>query len=147
MTTRNLAEAILDDGIRSVNFFNGRLLSGEDLSQEQEANSEERKRLGKAIGDGIVTGLEVSPSTTAANTGTPVVTIQPGLAINRLGQTLALTKSVDVSLIASSAAGTTSTQSLFVTCTPPQSGPYVAGAGTRNAGLRQVCSACLAHWQ
>ncbi len=129
MTTRNLAEAILDGGIRSVNFFNGRLLSGEDLSQEQEANSDERKRLGQASGDGIVSGLEVVASTTAGSSGAPVVTVQPGLAINRLGQTLALTNSVDVSLVASSAGATTSTQSLFATCTPPQSGPYVAGAG------------------
>jgi hypothetical protein len=129
MTTRNLAEAILDGGIRSVNFFNGRLLSGEDLSQEQEANSDERKRLGQAIGDGIVTGLEVARSTTAGNSGAPVVTVQPGLAINRMGQTLALTKSVDMSLVSSSAGATTSTQSLFATCTPPQSGPYIAGAG------------------
>ncbi|HZU03856.1 MAG TPA: hypothetical protein VFA10_29605 [Ktedonobacteraceae bacterium] len=129
MTTRYLTEAILDGGIRSVNFFNGRLLSGEDLSQEQEANSEERKRLGQAIGDGIVSGLEVAKSTTTGNSGLPVVTIQPGLAINRLGQTLVLTKSVDVSLVSSNAGATTSTQSLFVTCTPPQSGPYIAGAG------------------
>jgi hypothetical protein len=129
MTTRNLAEAILEDGIRSVNFFNGRLLSGEDLSQEQAANSEERKRLGRAIGDGIVSGLEVTASTTGGSTGAPRVTVQPGLAINRLGQTLRLTNSVDVSLIAASAGGTASTQSPFVTCTPPQAGPYIAGAG------------------
>src|SRR5689334_8128462 len=108
MATRNLAEAILDGGIRSVNFFNASLLSGEDLSQEQEANGEERKRLGQAIGDGIVSGLEVTTSTTAGNTGAPVLTVQPGLAINRVGQTLALTKSVDVSLVSSSAGATTS---------------------------------------
>jgi hypothetical protein len=129
MATRNLTEAILDGGIRSVNFFNGRLLSGEDLSQEQVANAEERKRLGQAIGDGIVNGLEVAPSTTAGNTGLPRVTVQPGLAINRLGQTLMLTSGIEISLVAPSTTTTTSTSSLFVTCTPPQSGPYVAGAG------------------
>jgi len=129
MATRNLAEAILDGGIRSVNFFNGRLLSGEDLSQEQEANSDERKRLGQSIGDGIVTGLEVATSTAAGSSGTPVVTVQSGLAMNRLGQTLILTTSVDVSLVTSNTGATPPTQTLFVTCTPPQSGPYVAGAG------------------
>ncbi|HET8854260.1 MAG TPA: hypothetical protein VFN02_17210, partial [Ktedonobacteraceae bacterium] len=128
MATRNLAEAILDNGLLSVNFFNGRLLSGEDLSQEQEAQSEGRKRLGQAIGDGIVSGLEVTPSPTTSNTN-PAVTIQAGLAINRLGQTIQLPNSVDVMLFASSSVPIAPSQSPFATCIPPQPGPYVAGAG------------------
>ena len=73
MSYTELLEPILKGGIRSVNFFNGRLLSAEDLKQEQEANREGRARLGQAVGHGVAYGLEVSLS--AANTAqTPVVT-------------------------------------------------------------------------
>ena len=35
-----LQQPLTDGGIRSVNFFNGRLLSGKDLSREQAARRE-----------------------------------------------------------------------------------------------------------
>ena len=38
MSAAELQTPILDGGIRSVNFFNGRLLTARDLSREQEAN-------------------------------------------------------------------------------------------------------------
>src|SRR5437667_104216 len=90
MTTRNLAEAILDSGIRSIHFFNGRLLSGEDLSQEQDANQEERRRAGQAWGEGVAFGLEVAETTGISAKDAPVVTVEAGLAVNRGGPTLAL---------------------------------------------------------
>ena len=88
MSNAELARPILDQGIRSVNFFNGRLLSAEDLSREQAASREARRQLGQAIGDGVAYGFEVSR---AAGSGTKaIVTIQPGLAINRNGDALQL---------------------------------------------------------
>ena len=42
----DLDTAFLDDGIRSTNFFNGRLLSAEDLTQEQKARKEALKQFG-----------------------------------------------------------------------------------------------------
>ncbi len=56
----SLQQPILDGGIRSINFFNGRLLSARDLTREQSANREADRRLGQAIGEGIAYGLEVS---------------------------------------------------------------------------------------
>lgn len=128
MSTRNLTEAILDGGIYSINFFNGRLLSGEDLSQEHSANSEARRRLGLAGGDGVAFGLEVSESVDASTKAAPVVTVKMGLAVNRLGHTLSLAADTDVSLVNPESTNTgTAAQALFATCLPP--GSYVAGAG------------------
>jgi hypothetical protein len=122
-----LQKPILDGGIRSVNFFNGRLLTGRDLSREQVANHEADRRLGQAAGEGVAFGLEVSRSA-AATAQAPVVTVQPGLAINRRGQTLALGSAVDITLVRQASAGTVLTQT-FGACLPPQFGTYVAGPG------------------
>ncbi|MFN7277616.1 MAG: hypothetical protein ACK5VP_07465, partial [Betaproteobacteria bacterium] len=59
MTTKLLQEAVLDGGIRSVNFFNGRLLTGKDLSREQDARRQSDRRIAQANGHGIAWGLEV----------------------------------------------------------------------------------------
>jgi hypothetical protein len=50
----------ITDGVRFVNFFNGRLLTAEDLRREQDANVVLRDRLGTAVGDGVVRGLRVA---------------------------------------------------------------------------------------
>lgn len=88
----------LQDGIRSTHFFNGRLLSGEDLSQEQSARGEWLKLLGRSIGEGIVHGLEVSAPLGASSKEDPAVVVGPGLALNREGQALELRNAVTVSL-------------------------------------------------
>jgi hypothetical protein len=129
MNTRQLSEAILDGGIRSNNFFNGRLLSAEDLSGEQQANRAGHQALGQAIGDGIAYGLEVSRADQAGND--PIVSVQPGLAINRTGDTLRLTSATDVSLIrpAEAVSLPVAARAGFNACQPLQSGSYVTGAG------------------
>ena len=123
----SLQQPILDGGIRSINFFNGRLLSARDLTREQSANREAERRLGRAIGEGIAYGLEVSKSS-ASTQQSPVVTVEPGLAINRLGQTLMLTAKTEVALVRKATPGTGSTEP-FGECAPLQTGTYVAGAG------------------
>jgi len=123
----SLQQPILDGGIRSINFFNGRLLSARDLTQEQSANREADRRLGQAIGDGIVHGLEVSNSTTSTQ-ASPVVAIEAGLAVNRVGQTLLLAGKTEVALVRRATPGTGNIQP-FGECAPLQSGTYVAGAG------------------
>src|SRR5437588_410983 len=93
----------LDGGIRSVNFFNGRLLSGEDLSTEQEGNREAHARLGMSIGTGVVNGLDVTqpppPLPGAESDSRPKVSVGKGMAINALGQTLLLNDGIDVVLL------------------------------------------------
>lgn len=120
-------QPVLDDGIRLTNFFNGRLLTGADMRREQTAVREAGRRLGQTIGDGIARGLEVSKSPTATATN-PKVLITAGLALNRTGQTLALSQVVELSLTQqyTQTAGVTQT---FSECLPLQAGAYVAGAG------------------
>jgi len=59
-----LTETVTKGGIPWINFFNGRLLSGEDLSKEQSSNLEGRRRLGRAIGEGVATGLAIRYAST-----------------------------------------------------------------------------------
>jgi hypothetical protein len=126
MTPAELLKPILAGGIRSVNFFNGRLLSGEDMSREQEANRETHRMLGRAIGDGIAYGFEVSRATGSGTAA--VVTVQPGLAINRNGDALRLSSAINLSLVRPQN-GNGPVDTGFSSCIPFQSGVYVSGSG------------------
>jgi hypothetical protein len=122
-----LQQPLKDGGIRSVNFFNGRLLSGRDLSREQAARREADARLGLAIGDGVAFGLEAVRDIGLDKPAAPVLRIRAGLAVNRRGQTLYLPGDTSVALTRAfdaDAAGC-----VFANCTPLQGGTYVAGAG------------------
>jgi hypothetical protein len=124
-TTIALKTPYLADGIRSVNFFNGRVLSGEDMAEEQEARREALLRLGRATGSGVAHGLEVTGAV-----GTSTLTVAPGLAINRLGESLELPNAVDVSLLgaATPAAASNDPTDAFGACGPATT-TYVAGEG------------------
>ena len=129
MTTKQLGQGIVDDPIRSVHFFNGRLLTAEDLLQEQSANAKGRARLGRVIGSGIANGLEVEETIGVSTTSAPVVTVKPGIAINREGDTLALPKPVSLALVRPQPGSGNGNGIGFGTCIPPEEGAYVAGAG------------------
>jgi hypothetical protein len=129
MATRNLSDVILEGGIASVNFFNGRLLSGEDLTQEQSATRVARQRLGQALGDGIVGGLEVAPTLAQPPQTGPVLAVQPGQAINRLGETLVLTDRTEVALTPPPDPLTASSAGTFGPCQPLLGGVYLVGTG------------------
>jgi hypothetical protein len=126
MNSIDLQTPFLDGAIRSVNFFNGRLLTARDLIREQAANREGHLLLGQTVGEGVAYGLEVSKSS-ADKKEAPVVTVEAGLALNRRGQTLALPSRADIALSRqfTISGGTT----IFSECLPLQSGTYVAGAG------------------
>ncbi len=119
---------LLDDGVPSINFFNGRLLSAEDLKTEGKANREAHRRLAHGIGDGVVSGLEVrmaEPSTA----DDPAVMVTAGVAIARTGDAIQLPADTRVSLLTVTAALGTTELTPFKYCTPPRAGAYVAGAG------------------
>jgi hypothetical protein len=122
-----LQQPLKDGGIRSVNFFNGRLLSGKDLSREQVARREADVRLGLAIGDGVAFGLEAARDGNLDKPSAPVLRIRAGLAVNRLGQTLRLLGDTSVALTRAFDAEVA--DCVFANCTPLQGGTYVAGAG------------------
>ncbi len=122
-----LQQPLKQGGIRSVNFFNGRLLAGKDLSREQAARREADSRLGLALGDGVAFGLEVDEDRSQSLPAAPVLRVRAGLAVNRLGQTLRLSDDVQLALARRfDAAGA---DCLFADCVPLSGGTYVAGAG------------------
>lgn len=127
MSAVELQTPILEGGIRSVNFFNGRLLTANDLSREQEATRSATGRLGRAIGDGIAQGLEVSQSP-ESKSGAPILTVEAGLAVNRQGQTLQLHDRTDISLVRPPSGSVTSANP-FSECAPLQFGASLTGDG------------------
>ena len=106
MTTAELLEPILDNGILSTNFFNGRVLTAEDMGTEQGSVRAHDALLALAIGDGVVSGLEVSaaddPSGDTSPPGRPdatLVRITRGLALARTGEPIRLSADVVVRLV------------------------------------------------
>ena len=124
----NLLTPILSTRTRSINFFNGRLLAAEDLTTEQQNNRAAHRLLGNAIGDRVVSGLEVSISALSNTVANPVIAINQGLAINRSGTTLLLDSNTEIVLVQPATPAATST-TIFQDCAPAQAGPYIAGAG------------------
>lgn len=128
-TIEQLLKPIMGSGIRTVNFFNGRLLSSEDLLAEQESQRAGRRLLGQAAGEGIAYGLEVSEARTLSTLRSPVVTVEPGLAVSRAGQILKLTSRTNVALTkqSSAAAAAAQTSDTFKDCQPLQPGAVIIG--------------------
>ncbi|WP_310497041.1 hypothetical protein [Sandarakinorhabdus sp.] len=124
-----LEQPFTDGGIRTVNFFNGRLLTGADLSREQAARREADARLGAAMGDGIASGLMVRFAGNIAPGGRPAASVSPGLAISRRGSVLQLDRQITLALDRAAPAGENARECLFGDCKPLATGDYVGGAG------------------
>lgn len=137
MSAIDLLTPILEGGIRNTNFFNGRILSAEDLQAEQAATREHRQRLGQAIGPGIVSGLEVALDPATSTAARPVLSVGQGMAINHKGQILNLKACVKVALVdvkqvAFAGAG------LFVDCSTATEETIVTGTGAHLLVLEPV---------
>ena len=117
MSVVELLEPVLTGGIQETNYFNGRLLTAEDLRADQQASRLRLRQLAGAIGEGVVDGLEVSVSSSSTK-ARPVLRISPGVALNRKGEEVALASETEVALVrASSPAGEDT--GLFEPCAPP----------------------------
>lgn len=128
--TKALHDPILEDGIPFTAYFNGRLLSGEDLARDQLANREARRRIGQAIGDGVAFGLEVFEAPGESSKTAPVLTVQPGTAIARTGHALSLGRRVDLQLVRpTGVSAASSAATAFRVCDPPRPGVFVVGEG------------------
>lgn len=122
--TLELLDPMLRGGIRNTHFFNGRLLTAEDLRAEQQANRAQHQQLGRAIGAGVVEGLDVR---LVSNGAKPVVRVSQGLAITRKGAVLALAEDVDVALVRTpKLSGLGSDTGLFDICRPEATTPSAA---------------------
>lgn len=115
-----LEQAILDDGVQFVHFFEGRLLTGQDLRDEQQADRNQRRRLGRAVGSGVAEGLQVTLLSPGGAGTSPVVQVQPGWAVNLEGEPLGLCDAKNVELVRAVEEDDGSSQ-IFHTCadTPP----------------------------
>lgn len=127
-----LGEAITQDSVRAVQFFNGRLLTAADLSRDQAARRQADAQVGAASGSGIAWGLEVNPAGPASDADSlGVVTVEAGLAVALSGQALKLSQRVSLSLIQppadTSSTGTSS--GTFGPCAGSTPSTYVAGDG------------------
>ena len=115
--------------LRSVNFFNGRLLTGDDLRREQATQEARLQRLGRVAGSGVAEGLEVAETLGTSSKARPVVTVTAGLALSRSGVALELPVDVDVALYREHAPTGAEPGALFADCQPFAPGTYTAGAG------------------
>jgi len=124
-----LGTPVLEKGLRYVNFFNGRPLSAEDLEHEREATRLHQEQLGRAVGWGVVNGLDVQVTETER---IPTLRVTKGLAINRQGQMLSVPEDVAIELGTEQAPSAETrardAAGLFGACTPPA--PQVIAKGT-----------------
>jgi hypothetical protein len=124
-----LDQPFAEGGIRTVNFFNGRLLTGSDMGREQAARREADARIGLAIGDGVAQGLEVSFAGRIAPNNRPAATIEAGVAVNREGRTLRLPQRIAIEISRSAGTSPEAVPCLFEDCVDQTPGDYVAGQG------------------
>lgn len=130
MSTQTIDQPfVAGNALRSVNFFNGRLLTGDDLSREQATQETRLHRVGRAVGSGVATGFEVVEALASSTHSRPVVTVSAGLALSRSGIALELPATVDVSLYSEDPSPTAEPGALFADCQPFAPGTYTAGAG------------------
>ena len=118
-----------EDAIRTVNFFNSRLLTGNDMGREQAARREVMDAIGLAIGDGIARVHGVENRCNIALGRRRPTSVRPGVAVNRLGATLCLKQPVTLALDRAATPGESNVACLFGDCAPLADGDYVAGAG------------------
>ncbi len=108
-------------GIANVNFFNDRVLTAEDLRQLSEADHQHRRSLGRAIGEGVAVGMEV----TAA--GGRSVVVGDGLAVSAIGDAIRLPVPVTVDLGSAGAVAPGPGPGLFTECSTTTSDPLDIG--------------------
>jgi hypothetical protein len=124
----SLFTPILNDRTRAPHFFNGRLLTGETMTDEQRAQRVSNELLAQAVGDGVAYGLEVSRATLVDTFDRPVVTVKSGVAINRRGEILLLDSDTQVQLVRPAEA-VPEPNKIFRACVPVTTGTYIADAG------------------
>lgn len=128
MSPKALLEPILENGIKNTNFFEGRLLSGRDLQDQQIANRTRHRQLGRAIGAGVIEGLEVAVKSDGSDGLSPILQVKKGLAISAKGDLLELPQDENISLTRTLEA-IAGTGDLFFNCLEPPTASIPNGAG------------------
>jgi hypothetical protein len=119
----DLLEGIFDDAPKYSNFFNGRLLTAEDLGTEQAYAHKIRGYLGQALGSGVVEGLTV----TVPDVSPPQLQVAKGLALSPIGQPLVLGADITLDLVRTTQG--TGTSGGFHDCGISESSGVLGGVG------------------
>jgi len=153
-----------DQALREVNFFGGRLLSGRDMADEQQATASRERALAQALGTGVASGLTVSHARDASGLRLAAVDVKPGTGIAPDGSLLRLGQPLRIALARSSASaaatapgtgdfqlcgmgpsggpsGVTGVQVLTIAPADALSGDRAVGVAVDDPGLAQVCAA------
>lgn len=85
--------ADIDPRMTRTHYFDGRLLTAEDLERDQIYLDQRLREIGKTFGHGIINGLELSYDRFSG-----LLTLQPGLAMTPLGRVLQLSSQLLVNL-------------------------------------------------
>ena len=127
---KDLLEPILDGGIQNPHYFEGRLLTAEALRADQHAHRARQRRLGRAVGAGVVEGLWVTVESAGGGltSGPPVLGVSRGLAINGKGDTVELATCEAIALTRAPKTPGAS-PCLFHDCLPPSVGIETTGEG------------------
>lgn len=81
----------IDPRLSRTFYFDGRLLSAEDLIRDQQYLDQRLLDVGRSLGDGIVDGLQL-------DFNDPLLTLQPGVAVCASGRTLRVETAISVDL-------------------------------------------------
>lgn len=128
MSSKALLESITDQGIKNINFFEGRLLSGRDLREQLKADKQHHRQLGRAIGAGVIEGLEVKIKSDGSGESCPELTVTKGTALNARGEVLDLPGNVDI-LLTRPLEVDVGEDSIFRDCHIPPTTSIPSGAG------------------
>lgn len=120
MTAVELQELVGPGRVRAPNYFNGRLLSAGDLTDERAAGRALLGRVARAAGAGTAHGFEV-----AAGGDRKTVLIRPGLALSARGDALELDEPVTLNVVAAAPKPPPAPTGPagFRRCRPPAAGP------------------------
>ncbi|MEL7124629.1 MAG: hypothetical protein AAGK30_00290 [Pseudomonadota bacterium] len=121
-----LGEPIISGGIRHTNYFQGRVLSAEDLATDQTAEHRHLGQLGQAIGAGVIRGLEVMADTASA---APTLIVEPGLALNAEGNAIELPGRASLPLLSDITSASASRDGVFGPCGDAGPGVDLSGDG------------------
>lgn len=122
---------ITEGGVQNIYFFNGRILTAEDLQDEQYANLLHNWQFGRSIGEGVLSGLEVTLESSGSTSEFPVLSIAKGIALNRNGQVMELPIPIslkigrDIEISPGSDSTFTPCQMVEPSMTPTGTGAYI----------------------
>jgi len=94
VTELALQSPYLTDGVERVSWWNGRILTAEDLADHQRATDLSDRRLGRVLGPGVADGLWISRGPDRRS-----LDVTHGLAVDGAGETLELTGPVRLRLV------------------------------------------------